>query len=396
MKFIKKNNLKIYNGYPIKKLDYIDTIRGIAVLLVLLVHTLTFLDGSSLNNIFRLIVEQGRMGVQLFYIASAFTLFYSLANREKETKIIKNKLSNYFNLNFFIRRFFRIAPMFYIAITFYFYFYINFPDTLPESFNLTVFTLPNLISHFTFTHGLSPYWINSIVPGGWSVGVEFMFYLLVPALYLVYKKYSIKPFYFLLPISIVFSWLANYIMFVYLGYTLPKYWQAFSYFYFPSQFPVFILGIILYNHIILELKSLKVFNIILVSSVLLFVGSLFLNRLTNEGLFPGSLLMLSSILAYFIIFLKKYKATIFGKLLVSKIMIYIGKISYSIYLTHFAMISLVTYLIRNLNFASNEFTFTLYFLVLVIFTIIISTITYKFIEKPGIILGNKLIEKLNK
>ena len=37
----------------IKKLDYIDAVRGIAVLMVLMVHTLTFLSSSNLNNYFR-------------------------------------------------------------------------------------------------------------------------------------------------------------------------------------------------------------------------------------------------------------------------------------------------------------------------------------------------------
>jgi peptidoglycan/LPS O-acetylase OafA/YrhL len=95
----------------IKKLDYIDAVRGVAVLLVILVHTLTFLDRGGLNSIFRIGVEQGRMGVQLFYMASAFTLFYSLAYRSKE--------ESFSSVKFFIRRFFRIAPMFLLYFTHY-------------------------------------------------------------------------------------------------------------------------------------------------------------------------------------------------------------------------------------------------------------------------------------
>ena len=82
----------------IKKLNYIDAVRGVAVLMVLLVHTLTFLDRGGLNSIFRVIVEQGRMGVQLFYIASAFTLFYSLSQREmsQNTTAEKSPKTNLF------------------------------------------------------------------------------------------------------------------------------------------------------------------------------------------------------------------------------------------------------------------------------------------------------------
>jgi peptidoglycan/LPS O-acetylase OafA/YrhL len=392
----------------IKKLDYIDAVRGVAVLLVILVHTLTFLDRGGLNSIFRIGVEQGRMGVQLFYMASAFTLFYSLSERNKiissDNNISTQKKNENKNssLEFFIRRFFRIAPMFYIATIYYFYFYINFPDPLSESSNLTVFTLPNLLSHFTFTHGLSPFWINSIVPGGWSVGVEFIFYLFVPALYFTYKKYGVKFFYFLLPASVMISWIFNYGLFIFLGETLPKYWHAFSYYNFFTQLPVFILGIILYHHVINNLltsfKSLKVFNFIFASSVILFIISLFINKETNHGLFAGSLLMLSSILAYFIIFLAKYKASFIGRLFVNKLITYVGKISYSMYLTHFAVISLITYLTKDISksfvIMSSEFTFLVFFLILTFITIIISSFTYRFIEKPGIILGNKLIDRM--
>lgn len=35
-------------------------------------------------------------------------------------------------------------------------------------------TIGNVISNF-YCHGLSPYWINSLVPGGWSITVEMFF-----------------------------------------------------------------------------------------------------------------------------------------------------------------------------------------------------------------------------
>ena len=152
----------------LKKLDYIDAVRGIAVLMVLFVHTLTLSNTLNLNHFFRVIVEQGRMGVQLFYMASAFTLFYSLSQRASGS-------------GFFIRRVFRVAPMFYIATIFYFFLYTIFPVSNIEAADLNTFTFANLFSHLTFTHGFSPYWINTIVPGGWSVGVEMLFYLFVPA-----------------------------------------------------------------------------------------------------------------------------------------------------------------------------------------------------------------------
>ena len=41
-------------------------------------------------------------------------------------------------------------------------------------------TAAQVLSNLLLVRGLRPAWINSAVPGGWSVGVEVMFYCLVP------------------------------------------------------------------------------------------------------------------------------------------------------------------------------------------------------------------------
>lgn len=92
------------------KRNYIDSIRGIAILMVVLVHTgqITLLVSKSQHFTFiqPLLVKYGQMGVQLFFVASAYTLCLSSFNRKNET----NKFTKYA-----IRRYFRIAPAYYIA-----------------------------------------------------------------------------------------------------------------------------------------------------------------------------------------------------------------------------------------------------------------------------------------
>jgi len=87
----------------IEHYNYLDGLRGVAALLVLSVHLLQIINlfnGKSFSF--------GAYGVQLFYILSALTLFLSSSQRfTSESKA---------SLKFFIRRFFRIAPLFYIAV----------------------------------------------------------------------------------------------------------------------------------------------------------------------------------------------------------------------------------------------------------------------------------------
>ena len=92
------------------KLQYVDAIRGLAIMAVLLVHC-----GQHGTNHYPAPITQaivnGQMGVQLFFVMSAFTLFLSYVNRQgRERFAIRN---------FFIRRVFRIAPMYWLGIAYY-------------------------------------------------------------------------------------------------------------------------------------------------------------------------------------------------------------------------------------------------------------------------------------
>ena len=105
----------IDNGEYVKnisttKYEYINAIRGFAILGVVLVHSSQWVRPAS--DILSKIASEGARGVQLFYVASALTLFLSMASRKQQEE--RRGL-----LSYFIRRFFRIAPAFYCAIIIY-------------------------------------------------------------------------------------------------------------------------------------------------------------------------------------------------------------------------------------------------------------------------------------
>lgn len=76
------------------KFRYIDALRGIAVLAVIMVHCGKY-GLNHYPDLFYSIINTGGRGVQLFFVASAFTLFFSLNNA-------KSTINQ--NYNFFIRR----------------------------------------------------------------------------------------------------------------------------------------------------------------------------------------------------------------------------------------------------------------------------------------------------
>src|SRR5258708_2859232 len=215
------------------KIRFVDALRGIAILGVLIIHC-GQIGTNKYPILFQTVIINGAIGVQLFFVASAFTIFLTYSNRyDKETNPITN---------FFIRRFFRIAPMYYFGIV-YFLWQDGFGARywLGDASNISIW---NVLSNTLFVHSINPYWITSVVPGGWSIAVEVCFYCLVPFLFLRVRNLNQAFVMFLLTI----------LLRMFLQALLQRFpliisehlWREYLFFYPPDQFPVFACGIILY------------------------------------------------------------------------------------------------------------------------------------------------------
>lgn len=142
----------------------LDGLRGMAILMVITIHSSQLVLGLSAP--LRNFAFYGVRGVQLFFIISGLTL--ALAYRNKAYRWSE----------FVMRRFFRIAPMFYLAALFYTIlghwdmFRSGASDASALDISATLF----------FVHGWFPSAINKVVPGGWSIAAEAMFYMIFPVL----------------------------------------------------------------------------------------------------------------------------------------------------------------------------------------------------------------------
>ena len=356
----------------LEKLNYIDALRGLAILMVLIHHSAQ--QGTvQMPHVLSVLLSLGTRGVQLFFIASAFTLFRSYQNR--------NSMEQSPLQNFYIRRFFRIAPLYYLGILYY---VIRISFDLPYWLgNQPYVSKSNIISNVFFVHGFSPYWINSLVPGGWSIAVEMLFYALFPFLFTKIK--SIHSAFIFLNITLLFK-LVFQEYFTYFPFISEPYlWREFLFYYFPCQLPIFALGIILFFLIgdssTIKLVSPKViflFMILLVSQV----GSSFDFLYFNHLVFG----------VFFVIFgvvLSKGKL----RFICNPILKYIGKISFSMYIIHFIVISWLAKF-HLMDFCQHYFlNFSLRFLLILSVSVSISTLTYYLIEIPFQNLGKKIISK---
>ena len=344
-----------------EKYDWVNALRGYAILLVILIHSSQAFKVSDFSQI---ICNRGSMGVQLFFVLSSFTLFNSYSKRRfGETENV--------NRDFFIRRFFRIAPYYYFAGFIYVIYKLFIKN---NNINLI-----NLLSNLTFTNGVYLPGINDIPPGGWSIGVEMLFYLLIPILF----KYinSLKKAIIIFLATFILSILINHIYLSYTTLFFHSIWFKINpysfYFWLPNQLPVFILGIILYYIKKNITLSFQLGQMILILSIFLFlIFCVFKFSLEYPFYFIKKEYIYGLIFVMFAIGTYTSK----NKIIINNLIQKIGVVSFSMYLNHFLIVwtigfiyngickVLVVYLNRSDLIIKNDFVFWSIYCVIIIIT----------------------------
>ena len=365
----------------IKKYVWVDALRGYAILLVMMAHSGQAIFGVGPPTG---IINSGIHGVSLFFIASSFTLFNSYKNRlalDGENK----------NLFFFIRRVFRIAPLYWLACLLYILLgHLYQSIWLPA----TPFSFVNIMANVLFLNGVYLPAIIYIPPGSWSIGDEMIFYLAIPFLFLMIK--NLRAATFVLTAAIVGSFLLqillHYVITNHTSYSWVQHREWALFLWFPNQFPVFCFGIVLFfflgNH------KLKYKEWMLGATVICYLLLSFLPYNLN---FPYFLIqseyLYAAVFFAFAFCMSKTKFR-FVTVPVNEL----GKVSFSVYLIHFLVIDFGLWL-SGLVFdagLNKELNYFLLFLFTVFVTYFFSKWTYLHIEKKGMSLGERLIERIKK
>jgi peptidoglycan/LPS O-acetylase OafA/YrhL len=374
-----------------KHFAYIDAVRGTAFLMVLAHHAALCVESFPGKR------EMGAcdLGVQLFFLASAITLFSSMA--------VRSRIDQFPIGSFYLRRLFRIAPLFWLAIIFY----GLLPDVAPPQFWLTKWA-PNGLhpSYFVLTelfiHGWHPYTFNSIVPGGWSIAVEMTFYAVFPFLFLWLNSLARS-----IAAAVLFGfgawfesrtmlWLHHY---QWLRGLNPQVYDFFVWHWFPTQCVVFVLGIVIY-HLLKSSAVALVRNRAGALSLFLFGLAIWLAFAANYEFLPFLIMVVAMAAMIFAISARQVP------LVVNAAICYVGRISYSCYLVHFAALGMVLrFLHLHLTYehqsfdaggrVANGLLFLAIFGLGLLFTIPVATITMHLIENPSIECGRRLLKWIN-
>lgn len=159
------------------RLEYIDGLRGLAALLVLLFHTYSWNNralafGDSFTNF--PLFQSGWLGAELFFMISGFVILISLENSKDF-------------ITFFKKRILRIYPAFFISCIILLFVYIFFREGRVGNI-APYYSLYDILSSFTLTDNylwniLMKYtqqdiYVSGINASFWTIFVELKFYIL--------------------------------------------------------------------------------------------------------------------------------------------------------------------------------------------------------------------------
>jgi len=312
----------------LKKFPNLDPLRFLLASMVVIYHIPAISRTVGLPAFDALpMFHKGSEAVFVFFTLSGFLIIRSLFVEKERTGTISIK-------NFYLRRILRIYPVYYFVLIFGFLFYhLILPIAgIPYETNYDVFTgiflcvafLPNV-----FQVLFEPGGILNIL---WSIGIEEQFYLLIaPVSYFLAKKRFVP---FLLGFSIIF-----FLVYFFEPYQFfAKYYVLFFYFSFGGLLSVL-------NH---QSKD----NWLLLNKPLQYVltGIVGLYFLTDVfKIMPEPLYHFTSMLIFglFVLNISRNPKPIF--IIENRAWIYLGKISYGVYMYHMIVVNIVLFLFTELQ-----------------------------------------------
>ncbi len=180
------------------RLDFIDGLRGIAALAVVLSHSIGMVPPDHpVLPIWQADAELllqwpflfGKEMVWLFILLSGFALYWS-----EETRWINGRGATGFSL-FLLRRAWRILPTYYVALATGAVVVVGLGAfLLHPSASLNTFepvTAGGVVSHLVLAHNVKSTWAYQLNPPLWSIAVEAQLYILFPLFFVLRKKLTI-------------------------------------------------------------------------------------------------------------------------------------------------------------------------------------------------------------
>ena len=324
----------------LKYQSHVDGLRAVAVLSVIIFH------------INKYILPGGFIGVDIFFVISGY-----LISKQIYQELDNNSFSL---LEFYRRRIKRILPAAFVVIGLttiiaQFLYLPNDAAKVSESALWSVFSVANI---YFWRFQDTGYFANSSyeIPllHLWSLGVEEQFYIFWPLVLLLVYRFLSKTSFVLLTVLTIFVSSA-------IGYFLYDISQSFVYYNLPSRAGELLVGALLayLSHKEMlkpELNKNQLNLISIIGLAALIASFIFINE---EVLFPGFYVLIPTLATAVIIWAGANQESTVLTFLNHKVLIFIGRISFSAYLWHWPILAFYRYGYGEVTLTSGVIIFCL-------------------------------------
>jgi len=380
--YFNENNQMINTNKLHQEYAFINFFRALAAFWVVIAHSMIW------GGWYGLPIPDPKMAVDLFMIISGYLMMAQSMNRNQYEPMT----SHISWFRFWFRRFFRIAPAYYLSLFVAVLIgnhllggYHELQNMNPQQWVNTIvynplridYSLENIVLHITFLFGLHPQYSFSTFLPDWSLSLEMQFYFVFPFIFLFIKKWEVKRSLLLLgATSIVIALIVN----------------KFLWFYEPSflalKLQYFLVGIILYY-----LLNHKLF---MRDKIILTLIAFFLLLAEHRFHSYGSSVLFVMMLATGWFETHQKLPSFLMKLLYSRFINFMSDSSYSVYLFHGFFISFSGLIISKIDLLrqASLFVHTVFIWLFVIVLVYpLAHLIFIFIEKKGVEYGRKFINR---
>ena len=358
----------------------LNGLRFIAALMVVISHLELNKSYFNLSNSFQSVKELGRLGVSLFFVLSGFLITFLLVKEKEKNGLIAIK-------NFYLRRIYRIWPLYYFIVILSLLVLPHFeifhiPNLKLEIESPFQFVMVVLLFVFFLTNVLVSIKLIPFATQTWSIGTEEQFYLIWPLL--INKYNQLKPLF--IGIILLYN---SLLLALNLG-VIPsfKYLDLFTSFIHAFQLDSLTIGALgaylLYckSTIVQKITSLKVFVLTLILIVVSIVFQINFSFL--ESTFFA--------LLFIIVILNLVNHPKLVSVLEHKSLLFLGKISYGLYMYH----QIVIVFVLNCLLKFTIYNSLLLYVFSISTSILVAGISYRYLEEPFLIKKEKLATFNNK
>lgn len=349
----------------------LDTLRGIAIVMVLLYHNFSYIS----------LFEFCWLGVDLFFVLSGF-LITDILIHTSQTKL--------FLISFYKRRFLRIFPLYYVClglIAWLLPLVIHVPYDVEYYRTNSVWFCSFLQNWFFIIDSPEKY---RFLDHFWSLALEEQFYLFWPIAFLILKTIK-KRLIFLLLIFLLFS-LFRFIIVAQQPFQI-SYTNLIRF----CRIDGLLIGCIV--GLIVQCKNSKAKKLILTPAILLEISCVTLLFVSSEHLklkfftdlliFPLASIIFGSIICYSV----SRNTHINQRLWIFRILNALAKVSFGLYILHWPIYLWLTPYIKNwLQFSnvSNLNSDILNSILNSTIAVLFSFISYRYFEKPFLSMKDKI------